>query len=256
MTTTQQLKPIDHGQDVAMRPQAITPMEMLNTAVERGAGIDVLERLMTLQERYEANQAKKAYSAAMADAKAEIKPIVKNRKVDFTSQKGRTNYDYEDLAGIADVIDPILSKFGLSYRWRSKQDGSKLTIICIMTHRDGYSEEAAELSAENDNSGNKNSIQAVGSTATFLQRYTLKLAVGLAATKDDDGKAADPDEKISENQLTELLDLSEKLGVDKIKFCEWAKIEAFSEIRRTEFQKAKNAILAKGKQAAKKDAEA
>ena len=248
--SAQQLKPIEPN---AVPAETITPMAMIDRALANGAGIEVLERLMALQERYEANQAKKAYSAAMADAKAEIKPIVKNRKVDFTSQKGRTNYDYEDLAGIADVIDPILSKFGLSYRWRSKQDGSKLTIICVMSHRDGYSEDAAELSAENDNSGNKNSIQAVGSTATFLQRYTLKLAVGLAATKDDDGKAADPDEKISEKQLTELLDLAEQLNVDKIKFCEWAKIEAFSEIRRTEFQKAKNAILAKGRQAQKKE---
>ena len=249
---TTQLKTIEHGQDVA-QVRIITPMEIMHDAIMKGSPVEIIERLMTLQERYDGNQAKKAYNAAMADAKAEIKPIIKNRKVDFTSQKGRTNYDYEDLGAVADAVDPILSKNGLSYRWKSRQEGKTLTVICILFHRDGYSEDAAELSAANDESGNKNSIQAVGSTATLLQRYTLKMALGLAATKDDDGKAADPDEKISENQLTELLDLSERLGVDKIKFCEWAKIEAFSEIRRTEFQKAKNAILAKGKQAAKEE---
>jgi hypothetical protein len=41
--------------------------------------------------------------------------------------------------------------------------------------------------------------------------------------------------------------------VDKIKFCAWAQIESFADIRRTEFQKAKNAILAKGKQATKEE---
>jgi len=233
----------------APRQQVMTPMDMIGQAVANGAGIDVLEKLMSLQERYDANQAKKAYNGAMAAAKAEIKPIIKNRKVDFTSQKGRTNYDYEDLAGIADVIDPILSKNGLSYRWKSRQEGKTVTITCVLSHRDGFSEDAAELSAANDESGNKNNIQAVGSTATFLQRYTLKLALGLAATKDDDGKASDPDEKISEKQLTEILELADSLGVDKIKFCEWAKVDSFTDIRRADFQKAKNAILAKGKQA-------
>jgi hypothetical protein len=230
----------------------ITPMAMISRAVANGAGVEVLERLMTLQEHYEANQNRKAFDRAIAAAKAEIPTIAKNRKVDFTSQKGRTNYDYEDLGEIARTVDPILSKNGLHYRFRSHQpqESKTVTVTCIISHSDGYFEETS-LSAENDSSGNKNSIQAIGSVATYLQRYTLKLALGLAATKDDDGKAADPDERISEKQLTELLDLSEQLSVDKIKFCEWAKIESFSEIRRTEFQKAKNAILAKGKQAAK-----
>jgi hypothetical protein len=233
--------------ELTPRNQVLTPMDMIGQAVANGAGIEVLEKLMSLQERYDASQAKKAYSAAMAAAKAEIKPIIKNRKVDFTSQKGRTNYDYEDLGGIADAVDPILSKNGLSYRWKSRQEGKSVTITCVLSHSNGYSEDAAELSAANDESGNKNSIQSVGSTATFLQRYTLKLALGLAATKDDDGNRADPAETVSEKQLTELLELAEQLSVDKIKFCEWAKVESFAEIRRTNFQKAKNAILAKGK---------
>lgn len=242
--TAQQLKPIEPSEVPA---NTITPMTMLDRALANGAGIDVLERLMELQERYEANQAKKAYSAAMADAKAEIKPIVKNRKVDFTSQKGRTNYDYEDLAGIADVIDPILSKFGLSYRWRSKQDGSKLTIICVMTHRDGYSEDAAELSAENDNSGNKNSIQAVGSTATFLQRYTLKLAVGLSATKDDDGRKADAPKAITEDQANRIFQLLEETDTSAIDFCGYFEIDQVKVLPSNRFKDALNIFAAKKK---------
>ena len=41
-----------------------------------------------------------------------------------------------------------------------------------------------------DNSGSKNSIQAIGSTTTYLQRYTLFSILGLAAGEDDDGSAA------------------------------------------------------------------
>ena len=69
---------------------ALTPPEMLARALSAGADITVLERLMNLQERWEAAQARKAFDAAMAAAKAEIPVIHKNKAVDFTSSKGRT----------------------------------------------------------------------------------------------------------------------------------------------------------------------
>jgi hypothetical protein len=201
----------------AEKAQPVTPLEMLNRAVQSGADIAILERLMDLHSRWEKDQARKAFEAAIADAKAEIKPIRKNRKVDFTSAKGRTNYDYEDLAEIDRTIAPILARHGLSYRHRSRQDGKKLTIVCIVSHRDGHFEET-ELSAENDESGNKNSIQAVGSTATFLQRYTLKLALGLAASKDDDGKAAGKAAGLNEEQIAKLQGLLTETQSDEVKF--------------------------------------
>ena len=183
---------------VSSLPQAAirsmpTPMELLNNALTSNASVDIIERLMNLQTRWEEKEARKAFSAAIASAKSLIKPIQKNHKVDFTSAKGRTNYDYEDLGDIASMVDPILAQFGLSYRYRARQAGGKLAVTCIVEHRDGYFEETT-LEAGSDHSGNKNEFQAVGSAATYLQRYTLKLALGLAASKDDDangGRQAD-----------------------------------------------------------------
>ena len=40
---------------------AITPMQMIAQAVAQGADIDKLQKLMDLQERWEANEARKAY---------------------------------------------------------------------------------------------------------------------------------------------------------------------------------------------------
>lgn len=168
--------------------QAITPVQMLAIAVQQGADIEKLEKLMELQERWEKNQARKAFDAAISAAKPKIKPILKNREVDFTSARGRTNYVYEDFAQVAVQVDPVLAEHGLSYRFRSKQEDKLMTLVCVVSHRDGHFEETT-LCAANDESGNKNSIQAVGSVATYLQRYTLKLALGLAAAKDDDARS-------------------------------------------------------------------
>lgn len=168
----------------------VTPMQMLQYAMSQNADLDRLQKFMDLHLQWEKNQARKAFDRAISLAKAEIKPILKNRAVDFKTDKGRTNYQYEDLAQVAVQVDPILAKYGLSYRHRPRQEGNILHITCILSHCDGHSEEST-LSAGNDTTGNKNAIQSVGSAATYLQRYTLKLALGLAAARDDDGAGTD-----------------------------------------------------------------
>jgi len=180
---------IDHTP--VAEPNVLTPLAMIDRALSSGASVEVLEKLMGLQERYDANMARKAFDAAVASAKGEIGPIFKDREVDFSSAKGRTNYRHESFGGIASAIGPVLDRHGLSYRFRAGQDGGRVAVTCVLAHRDGYSEETT-LAAGNDTSGNKNDIQAIGSTTTYLQRYTLKLALGLSTTdKDDDGKASE-----------------------------------------------------------------
>ncbi len=53
----------------------ITPQQMLAIAVQQGADLQKLEKLMELQERWEKNQARKAYVAAMAAAIPQSVPL-------------------------------------------------------------------------------------------------------------------------------------------------------------------------------------
>ncbi len=214
-----------------------TPMDMLARALDRGADLTVLEKLMDLQERHEKNQAKKAFDAAIADAKKEIKPIVRKRQ-------GNNSKKYADLAAYAEGVDEILANNGLSYRHRSEQPDDKIWVTCILSHRDGYSEETT-LNSSPDTSGNKNAIQAIGSTITYLQRYTLGLALGLASAEDDDGQAAGGDAAITSEQLKELIALKDKSGADLQKLCAYFQIEALPDLRQSQFQNAKAALQAK-----------
>jgi len=217
---------------------ALTPMDMVGRAVASGASIEVVEKLMALHERWEANQGRKAFDEAMAAAKAEIPVIFKSREVDFTSTKGRTHYRYEDLAEIAKTINPILSKHGLSYRFRTTSPANEpVSVTCIVSHRLGYSEENS-LSAGRDESGNKNSIQAIGSTLTYLQRMTLKAALGLAASADDDGASAANAMTISDEQLKKLQTLASEVGGDVAKLCGHFKIESLPDLPIARFAEA------------------
>jgi hypothetical protein len=177
-------------------PVASNNSAALMQIIERAASspdfnVERLNALLDVKERWDKNEARKAFDSAMASAKAEIPVITKDRVVDFTNKTGqRTYYQYEDLASIARAIDPILGKNGLSYRFRTTATPNEpVTVTCIVAHRDGHVEENT-LCAGRDDSGNKNSIQAIGSTLTYLQRMTLKAALGLAAAADDDGSGA------------------------------------------------------------------
>lgn len=230
---------------VIPQPSVLTPMELLDRAFANNAAPETLERLMALHERWEKSQARKAFDEAMAAAKSEIPTIIKNREVDFTSSKGRTNYRHEDLAEIARTVDPILSKHGLSYRYRATSNiNEPVTVTCILAHRDGHSEETT-LSAGRDDSGNKNSIQGVGSTITYLQRYTLKAALGLAASNDDDGKATETPEYISREQLSRLVALADEVGADKERFCKYLRVGSLAEIPAKQFEHAVKLLEAK-----------
>lgn len=226
----------------AIEPEApsaglvLTPMAMLDRAVASGASIEVLERLMGLQERYERNNAKKAFDAAVASAKAEIPVVVKNRE-------GHQNKRYADFAAFARVIDPVLATHGLYYRFRTTQD-NMIRVACVLSHRDGHSEENS-LAAGADTSGSKNAIQAIGSTLTYLQRYTLTQALGLAASEDDDGQAAGAAENIGDDQLGELQNLAAEVGADVPKFCGFMGVTSLADIKVKDFKKAKAALQSK-----------
>lgn len=225
-------------------PSASSPLEaLIERAVFEGANMDAVERLLGLKERVDQANAKKAFDGAIAASKAGIAPIVKNRVVDFTGQKGRTHYKFEDLAAIAAAVDPVLSQHGLSYRWRTGQTGQTVRVTCIVSHRDGYFEETS-LEAPADNSGNKNGIQGIGSTITFLQRYTLKAALGLAVSADDDGKAAAPQggnsgpaapTELTASQVKTLRTLIADTGTDEKRFLATAKAEAIEDVRPADF---------------------
>ena len=167
-----------------------TPMTMLQLAIEQGADVDKLAKLMDLEERWRAAQARKAFVAAMAVFKAEPTRIIKRRIAKVTSDKGAYSYRYANLIEVVDAVVALLSKHGFSHRWETSQEGGQITVACVLTHQGGHAERVA-LSAPPDDSGRKNSIQQIGSTVSYLQRYTLLAATGLAASDmDDDGRGA------------------------------------------------------------------
>lgn len=159
-----------------------TPAKLLELAISKDLDVDKLTKLMDLQERWDAQQAKKAFLIAMSDFQSKCPTLTKSKNVSF----GNTSYNYIPLGEIAKQIKELLNECGLSYRWETKENGN-ISITCIVSHVDGHSE-SNTMTAQKDGSGSKNEIQQIGSTMTYLQRYTLIGALGISsADQDPDG---------------------------------------------------------------------
>lgn len=197
------LEPIDRpAQSVALQQTgaiaAHSPMGMMMAAMNQGASLEQVEKMMDLQDRWERKEAEKAYNAAFAAFKAEAVRIVKGRKVTDGPLRGK---EYAELHDVVDAVTPALSRHGLSTAWKlTKDEPQWLEVTCTLKHVGGHSE-SVSMGGPPDAGGAKNALQARASTKSYLERYTLKAICGVAEGGDDsDGNpppAAAPLELVS-----------------------------------------------------------
>lgn len=208
----------------------ITPMQMLKTAVAKGTDLAQLEKLMELERTWKADKSREAFVEAMSGFRGEAVEVLKTRQVSFGTGTNATSYKHAELADAVQAAVPSLSKWGLSHRWETKQENDQITVDCIITHKLGHSERST-LTSPPDASGGKNPIQAIGSTITYLERYTFMASTGLAAkSMDDDGVTTDPAELINDGQLADLKALLTELDADQASFLEYCGVDKLEDI--------------------------
>lgn len=246
-----------------------TMLDTIHEAVMRGISIEVINNMVALHKQFAADAAKLAFDNAFAKAKAEIGVIDKDAHVGFKQKSGqasgqndkdapRTDYDHDTLAGIYDAAVPALSKYGLSHSFDIDQVMSPgmnpgefaqtITVTCIISGH-GHSKQV-KMSGPPDFEGNKKGLKAIASAITMMSRYALRAALGLASRKDksdDDGAAAEDAaiKRITEEQLAELLKISDEVEANKILFCQWFKVKSFADIPPSRFDEAKTALETK-----------
>ena len=93
-------------------------------------------------------------------------------------------------------------------------------------------------------------VQALGSALTYLQRYSLRAAIGLAAGVDDDGRGAGgTSPRISDEQADELDALIEETGRSETTLLRLVGVESIIDMNVDQFTRAKEVLdLAKAEQ--------
>lgn len=176
--------------EIAVEPKsemvAQPKQSLMEMALNSGADIAVIERLVALKEKEDDRIAERDFIGAMAYFKKQC-PIIKKLK------KGH-NCKFAGLDDIAEQIKDVLFEAGLTYRFEQEQSDKEIVVRCIVSHKSGHSE-SSEMRSIADTSGSKNAVQAIGSTFTYLRRYTLTGALGIATADDDiDGRLPEKEE--------------------------------------------------------------
>lgn len=239
------------GREIA-RVEAATTVEatgasevtaLLRHAVDAGASVEALERLVALKERVDAEQARRAYFEALARAQEEMPEVPKSRTAQIATRSGASySYRYAALEDITRTIRPVLRRHGLSYAWDVSQGEGALVVTCVLRHVDGH-EERASFPVPVDTSARMSDAQKNGAALTYGRRQSLIAVLGLTTADDDlDGvqheRQRGAAQTITESQAADLDALIEEVGADRAKFLAWAGVERLEEMSAERYRKA------------------
>ena len=205
----------------APMPAVSTDSSSLMKIIDRAAldpnfDVDKLKSLLDVKERWDANEAKKAFNAAFAAFKAEAVKIVKRTEVKDGPLKGKF---HANLFDVVDAVTPHLSAHALTISWKlTKDEKDWMEVTCTLRHAGGHSE-SVSMGGAPDTGPGRNAIQARGSAKSYLERYTATSILGLAAQDaDNDGNGGGSSKGMDEGVIADHLSAIDAAGdVDDLK---------------------------------------
>lgn len=212
-------------------------------AADPNVDIDKLERLLEMQERVLARDAKAQFTSALAELQPLLPTI--DEKGGIKDRNGNVQSTYALWEDINEAIKPLLAEYGFALSFRTQRSENEITVTGVLSHRGGHSEET-ELSLPSDTSGSKNAVQAVGSSTSYGKRYTAMALLNLTSRGlDDDGKAGGAVGCITRQQWEEIEKLADDAGADKRRLSAYLGVESLRDLPMSRYDDAKRAIAAK-----------
>ena len=169
---------------VEERAPAAVPVDaaaLITMALEKGASIDTLERLMALREKLRQEAEEREFYEALSAFQAECPVIIKDHEA-----KGKKGfiYKYTPMETIKPIAQPLLTKHGFSYRMEFEFDEVSVTAECILSHRGGHSV-STKVRIPIDKEAYMNDSQKVGAACTYAGRYAFVGGTGVVCGGED-----------------------------------------------------------------------
>jgi hypothetical protein len=169
---------------------------LISQAITKELPIETMKELLAMRKELKNEWAKEQYFRSLSTFQS-LCPIIKKDK-DVLNKDGKTKrYSYAPLEVIITQVKDILKDCGFSYTLNSRQENNEYISICIIHHKDGHSEQS-EFRLPLEDSQYMSSIQRVGSTRTYANRYCFCNAFGIV-TEDEDDDGNIEDEIINDN---------------------------------------------------------
>lgn len=221
---------------------ANSAVTIIQQAIASGADPAYLRELLQVREQWEAGEARKLYSQAIADFQSRC-PIIE--KLDKAHNK-----QYAAMDRIWRTIRPLLDETGLSVVWTANtMTEYGLRIEGEIRHKAGHSVPISYDLPMPDKVTGQNAAQQMGSATTYAKRYALCSALGIVTGEDDDGLAAGT-QYVTKEQADELLEILDTLKDREgalTAMLEFAGCDAVTDIPAAKFIPCRKALLTKPK---------
>ena len=158
---------------------------LLRFAVEKGASVETIERMMAVRRELRAERAKEAFDTAMAALQAEMPVVSKSKGVPDNS--GKFAFKFAPFETVTEVIKPFLQKHGFSWTLdtdTTSQDGWVIA-KCRVTHSGGHSETSSAKFPLGKGTSLMSATQIFAAALTFASRRVFMNAFGVVVAGDD-----------------------------------------------------------------------
>jgi len=163
-------------------------MTRLAMMIEGGVKIDVeqMSKMQEMAERFEANEARKSFSADFTIAQSNIGAVVK------TKYNPQTKSNYAGLDGVIEMVKPVYTAQGFSVIFYEGETAvvDNIRVCADVLHRDGH-KETYHYDVPLGGKGiagkvNMIDIHAKATSVTYGERYLLSMIWNIP-TQDKDG---------------------------------------------------------------------
>lgn len=174
-----------------------------------------------------------AISLALSQAQAEMINVYKGTAA--------YNYNYADLGVILDMLRQTLPKYEIALIQTPSNDGANACVTTMLSHSSGEWIKDS-VSCQIEMAKGNSAIQCLGSSITYLRRYSCSAIAGLTQTDSDasirtpddpEGEHAQPVELVRMASKVEILgvkDLAKKAGVEMDKVLKTTNVSKASEM--------------------------
>jgi len=220
---------------------------LVQLAVKEKVPVEILERLVALQERVTDRNARTAFIQALSAFRDQCPPIQKTRqniqfsRVDRAGVKGPAMY--AGLEDIERIARPVASANGLIWTWNTTVDETLMHVSCKLLHIEGHFE-ISTVSMPYESKAGASPQQKYAITQTYGMRYSLIAALGITtADADTDGNVpGQASDKITEGQVADLYALADEVKANLPKFLAYMGVEALSDIPVADYARAVSAL--------------
>lgn len=208
-------------------------------AADPQTDVDKFERLMAMYDRHLEREAQRAYYAALAVMQPLLPEIAEAGEI--LDKQGEVQSTYALWEDIQRDIKPILAEHGFALTFSVSHQGDRLSVTGKLSHRAGHVEETT-LPLPLDTSGNKNTVQAYGSSTSYGMRYTARALLNLTSRGEDDDGVAGGTKLVSEGEYEALMMLAQRAQVDLVRFNAFLKVPSLDQLPARRYRFAEKAL--------------